>query len=132
MSKRNLDEDYVMYIIINADAGMAKGKITSQACHSACHVTRILERQRTIEHGYNKWLSNGETKIVLRATEKEMLDIIQLYSVDSVVKRTSKDPWCVHIRDFGKTQVAPDTLTSIAFKPIHRGTIDVISKMKLL
>lgn len=127
-----VDDEYVMYIIINSDAGMGKGKIASQACHAACHVTRILERQRSNEHGYNKWVKDGETKIVLRATEKEMHAILEQYLVDTVVKRTSTDSWCVHIRDMGRTQIAPDTLTAIAFKPVAKNTIDPISKMKLL
>jgi len=128
---RNNDE-YTMYIIINSDAGMSKGKIASQACHSACQVTRILERQRNNENGYNAWLRDGEQKIVLRATEKEMLNVIQIYQVDESVKRTSIEPWCVHIRDFGKTQVQKDTLTSIAFKPIPKGSLECVNKMKLL
>jgi PTH2 family peptidyl-tRNA hydrolase len=132
--RENTNDEYVMYIIINNEVKMSKGKVASQACHSACHVTRILERQRNKEPGYNRWLKDGEPKIVLKATEKDMLNIINQYEVDNRVKRTSSGSiWCVHTRDFGRTEVAPDTLTSIAFKPVVKVSAPrEITKLRLL
>lgn len=113
-------DEYVMYIIINDNVKMSKGKVASQACHSSCYVTRILERQRSKEHMYNQWLKEGEPKILLKATEKEMLDIIHQYEVDNRVKRSSEFTWCVYVRDSGRTEIQSNTLTSIAFKPISK------------
>ena len=123
-----------MYILINNDVGMGKGKIAAQACHSACNVSRILERQRSNEQGYREWLQMGETKVVLRSTEKDMIELINQYQVDHAVKRTNIDAiWCTHTRDFGRTQVAKNTLTSIAFKPMLRSNIPKeLSKLRLL
>ena len=36
----NNDDEYVMYVLVNNDLKMGKGKIASQCMHSACRVTR--------------------------------------------------------------------------------------------
>jgi len=133
MSNRNNQEDeYVMYILIKNNVKMGKGKVAAQACHSACNTTRILERQRPRDSGYNEWLKYGEPKIVLRSTEADMIALIEQYQVDKVVKRTDTGMWCTHTRDFGRTQIPKNTLTSVAFRPILKSQAPKeLGKMKL-
>lgn len=128
-----MEDEYVMYILINNDLKMGKGKIASQACHSMCNATRILEQQRPRDKGYNKWLKNGQTKIVLRSGYQDMIDIVNQYAVDQFVKRNSNDAWCVFTRDFGRTQITKDSLTSVVFKPVLKQLAPkMLRKMKLL
>lgn len=131
---KNQNDECVMYILVNSDIKMGKGKIASQACHSACHVTRILERLRTKDTDYTTWIKEGEPKIVLKSTYQDMMNLIDVYEVDVKVKRESTDcKWCVYTRDFGRTQIAPDTLTTVAFKPMKRRMAPKeLNKMKLL
>ena len=92
------DDEYVMYVLVNNDLKMGKGKIASQCMHSSCNATRILERQFKKGNDYDKWIKNGEPKIVLKTNEQEMLSLIDQYEVDSKVKRNSEEVWCTHIR----------------------------------
>lgn len=127
------DDESVMYLIVNSDLPMAKGKTASQCCHAACAVTRILERCQTKDPAYLKWVRDGETKIVLRATEKQLLELIAEYEVDSVVKRESSGIWCTAINDAGRTQIPSGSLTAVAFRPVLRSKMNpVVQKLKLL
>ena len=124
MKTKDTDE-YVMYVLVNNNLKMGKGKIASQCMHSACNVTRILERRQRKDPicSYLQWIKNGETKIVLKSTETEMQNLIDKYEVDLRVKRDSTDIWCVYTRDFGRTQVAVDSLTTLAFRPMLKTNI---------
>lgn len=125
------DKDYVMYILVNKDLKMSGGKLASQCCHSVCKAIRVLERQQPKDKGYTEWLKNGEAKVVLRSNEKEMLEIIAQYEVDERVNRNSSNIWCAHTLDAGKTEIAPNSLTTLAFRPILKSEIPV-KDLKLL
>lgn len=126
-------EGVVMYIIVNSDLSMAKGKTASQCCHSVCGVTRILERSNRDGKIYKEWIRSGETKIVLRATLQEMKKILDEYEVDKQVKRESEGVWCMCVHDAGRTQIPDQSLTTIAFRPMSRSEApDFLRKLKLL
>jgi PTH2 family peptidyl-tRNA hydrolase len=119
--------EHAMYIIINNDLNMGKGKIAAQACHAACRVTRCLHGQNNAD--YNTWLRSGEAKIVLKGTEKQMLELIEKYDNS----KTSQSNRCVNVHDAGHTQVAPNSLTAIAFFPVlKKNAPEELSKYKLL
>lgn len=122
-----------MYVIVNSDLGMGKGKIAAQCCHAACHVTRILERNQRKCEKYTQWLKkDGETKVVLRATQAELQKVLDQFEVDRVVKRENNEKdWCVAVHDAGRTQIPAGSLTCIAFKPTDRAPTE-IEKLKLL
>ena len=131
--KEDKDDEFVMYVLVNNDLKMAKGKIASQCMHSVCNATRILERLNKRDNNYMKWIKNGEAKIVLKSTEIDMTSLIDTYEVDIRVKRDSSDIWCVHTRDAGKTQIAADSLTTIVFRPILKtSTPNIIKKLQCL
>ena len=129
-SQGKIADEPVMYIIINNDLKMSKGKIAGQACHVACDTVIDIElsvANSEIYEAYDKWKKEVKAKIVLKATEKELLDFIANYS------DKTKSMWCNHIRDFGRTQIKHDSLTAIAFNPIWKSqTPDIFKKMKLL
>jgi PTH2 family peptidyl-tRNA hydrolase len=132
---RNQDEDdqHVMYVLVNNDLKMQKGKIASQCMHSACHVTRILERQNPKNRDYARWIKEAEAKIVLRSSLSEMQSLIDQYEVDVRVKRGSEDIWCCYIRDCGRTQIPANSLTTLAFKPMPKSKAPTeVKKMKCL
>ena len=52
LSKKNYNDESVMYIIVNNDLKMDKGKIAGQTCHSACRVTRIIENLESYPESY--------------------------------------------------------------------------------
>ncbi len=61
----SLDNNLIMYILVNNNLNMGKGKITVQVPHSACNITNYLTKYPT--NKYKKWLQTGMTKIVLRS-----------------------------------------------------------------
>ena len=122
----NLDNDIVMYILVNNDLNMLKGKIASQACHSACSVVSYLTKYPTYE--YKEWNRNGSTKIVLRCNQDKMEYLIGAY------KNRNEELWCDCTHDMGKTTQIPEgSLTTLAFCPIRRDkTPDILKRLKLL
>lgn len=124
------DDEYAMYIIVNNDLSMGKGKIAGQTAHGACGVTRILERQKPTSNIYKKWIENGEAKIVLKSTEDEMNKLLMHYTHSYKI---NKEQWCIAIRDLGKTQINPNSLTVIAFIPMNKNNVpEIIKTLKLL
>lgn len=119
--------ELAMYIILNNDLSMRKGKLVSQGAHAAAQVTRILEQmcyeQTKINQTclkYKKWTREGETKIVLKGTQQQLEEL-------------SKLPETVTIIDEGRTQIAPNSLTAIAFFPnTKQNMAEIIKDYKLL
>ena len=120
--------EYVMYIVINNDLKMKKGKIGAQCCHAACMAVQIMERCKQTPKFYKNWENNHVPKIVLKANEEEMLSLMKTYSSDKI-----DDYWCVHIRDQGRTQIKANSLTALAFRPTMRKSVpEALKVLKLL
>lgn len=108
-------EEIVMYILINNDLGMAKGKIASQAAHVAGLIvhdilTKVYELStpEALEdyNYYEKWMSGGKyKKIVLKASESDLLKLI------------NSEKKCRYVIDAGLTQIKPNSLTVVGFFP---------------
>jgi len=123
-------DEPVMYIVINHDLKMGKGKIAAQAAHSACKVIEKFERWAIYGDGpgdwavlhYYQWKAGSYTKVVLKATEEQMNQLIEKYP-----KR------CEFTYDEGRTQIKSGSLTSIAFFPINKhGVPEELKELKLL
>ena len=122
------DLQQVMYIVINNDLKMGKGKIGAQCAHAACLAVQFMERVTPTPKFYKDWENNGVPKIVLKASEEEMNILQKTYSSDEM-----DDYWCVHIRDAGKTQIKANSLTTLAFRPTMRKLVPPALKiLKLL
>lgn len=124
------DNEYVMYIIVNNDLKMGKGKIASQCCHSVGKIVRILEQAPQEHYYYTSWLNNHEPMIILKANQKEINKLIKDYKVTSydITKL-----WCVPTHDAGRTQIAPNSLTTLAFRPMMRKYVpQMLKSLKLL
>lgn len=121
----NDDDDIVMYILINNDLNMSKGKIASQVAHSACNIVHYLTKNSN--NIFEKWMKNSSTKIVLKSNKKDMNELIQIY------RNRNSDIWCDYILDEGRTQIDNGSLTSIAFCPINKKNKPYeLVKLKLL
>ncbi len=109
--------DYKMYIIINDDLKMGTGKKISQAAHAVQSIVEVMYNNK------KELLKKcGQAKIVLKATEEQMLELINIH--DGKLK---------YILDAGHTQVEPGSLTALAFYPMLPDDVpDIVKKMKLL
>lgn len=92
-----------MYIVVNTDAKMGKGKIAAQTGHAVMLTTEYMLTHRP--EAYDQYKRDGMIKITLKA------DL-------ATINELAKDASCIIIRDAGRTQVAANTLTAIAFPPM--------------
>jgi len=114
--------EYKQAIIIRTDLGMKKGKIASQASHAS--LGAFLEAQRKDPKGTQEWLSY-QKKIVLKVeSEKELLMLFE--------QTKNLLPHAL-IKDAGRTQIEPGSITALGIGPAKEDLIDKFTKnLKLL
>lgn len=124
ISKKPIDNEYAMYIFINNDLKMDKGKIASQVGHAVQFVIEDIymnsgHKSETFDK-YKKWRTSGCAKLVLKASTAQMNNLKLLPGASSIV-------------DEGRTQIAPNSLTVVAFCPeLKKNMRDITSSYKLL
>ena len=103
------EEDYIMYILVNNDLGMGKGKIGAQIGHAVEMITNAVHKMNDHKYLeiYHKYLYSGSKKIVLKGSQKDL----ELFINDKDV---------VNVIDAGKTQIPSGSLTVIAFLPSNK------------
>lgn len=122
-----MDEKFVMYLFVNGDLQMKKGKTASQTGHVVNLITEkimtdMYEMSPSPKHvlSYLKW-KKTPTMIVLKASEKELREMMKMDN-------------SVHFIDMGSTtQVPENSLTCVGFLPSSDKKLDEFaSKFKLL
>ena len=119
-----MSQDYIMYILINNDLNMGKGKIASQVGHVVQHIIENLldsvsnnNKKKEKYLNYIEW-KNGCKKIILKASQADLLYFLENYD-------------CVPIYDAGKTQIESNSLTCVGFYPSNKNA-QMFTKFKLL
>lgn len=107
----NNEEQYYMYILVNDDLKMGKGKIAGQVGHVVGLITeeilkKFYESKKSPDcyQRYIKWKNTGHAKIILKATQEQIKSFVE-------------NPETMYILDAGKTQIAPNSLTVLGFFP---------------
>lgn len=118
--RENMSE-IVQYFVVNQDLiknyGMDAGKISAQVAHAATILTHSL----TLVHDENflSWLAHSQTKIVLKAKEKELLKLVEVGFLG--------------IRDQGRTQIPPNSLTVVGLPPMEKDKAkEFVGRFRLL
>ena len=109
-------------LIINSDLKMDKGKIVVQAAHGEIMYMEAVndaifpvDAQPNYDN-YIKWREYDikpigmMTKVVMKATQLEMTNLIKVLKDNSI--------WAQQIFDKGLTQVKPESLTCLIVEPI--------------
>lgn len=112
---------YKQVILVRDDLKMTKGKMSAQAGHASVSATL-----KTHKDDLQKWLSEGQKKVVLKVKDKQEL---LLY------KQKAEDAGLVVslITDAGHTQLEPNTMTCLAIGPDKEEKIDkVTGNLKLM
>ena len=112
---------YKQVIVVRKDLKMDKGKLAAQVAHAS------LEAYKKADiNDISEWEEEGMKKVVVAAK-----DINELMKIKDKAK-AAKLPYAV-IRDAGKTQLEPGTVTVIGIGPAEDGRIDKITgNLKLL
>jgi len=115
---------YEQAIVIRNDLKMGKGKMAAQACHASLQA--FLHAQKISPNAVSGWMNEGQKKVVLKVdSEKDLLDIFREVNIDGLP--------CSLIRDAGRTQVEPGSLTAVGIGPEKEDKISKITKkLKLL
>lgn len=113
-----------LVLVIRTDLKLSKGKTCSQVAHAAvmCFKT-ALETNSSLA---NKWLFLGQPKIVLKVESLQQLESLQQQAKESNIISAI-------VKDAGRTQITPGTVTCIGLGPDYDGKLDAIVKdLKLL
>jgi len=103
-------------LIVRADLGMGRGKIAAQVAHAA--VTAVLANSGSRD--FAAWLAEGQPKVVLKVVSAEQLVQVARAAL------AARLPVEV-IRDAGRTQVDPGTVTCCAVGPADSDRIDAVT-----
>ena len=105
---------YKMAIVLRKDLILSEGKFAGQVAHAACGCYKIAKEDEldTLlnEDVAEKWFNEGQPKIILQVPSEE--DLRQL-----VVKCILKEIPYYEVRDFGLTELEPNTFTCIGIGP---------------
>lgn len=89
-----------MYILVNKDIEISKGKLAGQVSHSvASYMYSKLKEGKDLDK-LTEYMEDNQTKVILRATQNQLIKL-----------EDSQEYWVV--RDLGKTELEPNTLTCI-------------------
>ena len=103
-------------LVMRADLGMGRGKIAAQAAHAA--VAAALASNGSRE--FRSWLRDGQPKVVLKVGSAEELG--QIADAARAAGLAAEI-----IRDAGRTQLAPGTLTCCAIGPAETARVDALT-----
>jgi PTH2 family peptidyl-tRNA hydrolase len=117
-------EEIKQVIIIRKDLKMGLGKTIAQGAHAS--LMSYIETTKAHKEVADRWVSEGEEKIVLKVDDGESLE--KLYNAF----KYKKIP-CALVSDAGLTQLPPGTKTALGIGPWKSSEIDQFTKvLKLL
>jgi len=94
--------ELIMYIVVNSNVKMSPGKLAAQVAHVAVKASHVF--QKGVPDAWGYWYSGSHTKIVLKAPETVLDDLLSKYAGITA-----------SVRDEGRTEIQKNTLTAIAF-----------------
>jgi PTH2 family peptidyl-tRNA hydrolase len=110
-------------IVIRSDLELGKGKLAGQVAHASVSAyLKVAQKEKQIAA---QWEEQGQKKVVLKvASEEELL---------SLYEKMKREIPCALIRDAGKTQIEPGTITCFGAGPVDAKLIDKYTNdLKLL
>jgi PTH2 family peptidyl-tRNA hydrolase len=102
-------------IVARADLGMGEGKLAAQVAHAS-----LMAFEDAGSRVRSEWKGEGQTKVVLRADGES-----QLFELADVAEREGLSHAVV--RDAGRTQLEPGTVTALAVGPGREDVVDRVT-----
>jgi len=118
LSTMNKIADNKMVLVVRTDLGMGKGKACAQCAHAA--VACYKDGQKKTPRFVRQWEMFGQTKVTLKADSQDTLESIQ-----EKAKRLGLVA-CA-IRDAGRTQIDPGTVTVVGVGPGPSELVDKVT-----
>jgi len=115
-----------MVIAVRSDVPMGKGKTGAQCAHAAVECYHQIFNNKNRQQMFKAWLRSGQPKIVVQVSNEEELLIL-------ADKAQRAGLITAVIKDAGRTQVNPGTITVVGIGPGSNDVIDSLtSKLRLL
>ncbi len=113
-----ITEEPKMVILIRTDLNMTKGKATAQACHAV--LAAYKDASRRDPDMLEAWEQTGQAKVTLKVeSQDEMMQLVKKAKDFGVTAQ--------YIRDAGRTQLAPNTVTVAAIGPAPKTLLDLVT-----
>jgi peptidyl-tRNA hydrolase, PTH2 family len=111
-------------IVARTDLKMGKGKLAAQVAHAALAAADEARGMRN--EWYSDWKRQGAAKVVVKGSGEE--ELLELFNKSRSMGLPSS-----LIRDAGRTQLEPGTVTCLGVGPAPVDLVDVVTgKLKLL
>ena len=123
-----IENEPVMYLIVNKELGMRPGKIGAQTGHAVAGILfKYYKSGKTLTQNkklvFEKWAGGGNAKIVLKANSEEWVQLKKFIDWDTDFI----------VRDEGRTQIESGSETVIGIFPMSKNeTPAIIKNMSLL
>ena len=102
-------------IVARADLGMGEGKLAAQVAHAS-----LSAFQDASERTRKAWQGEGQTKVVLKVDgEQALFELADKADRDGL-------PHAI-VRDAGRTQLEPGTVTALAVGPAPDDAVDAVT-----
>ncbi len=108
--------EYKQVILVRTDLKLSKGKLATQCAHASVEATLRSRKDKV-----SLWRGSGMKKVILKVS-----DLRELNKYERLAKKEKL--LSVKIKDAGKTEVKPGTITCLAIGPDDSGVIDRVSK----
>ncbi|HOE52731.1 MAG TPA: peptidyl-tRNA hydrolase Pth2 [Methanomassiliicoccales archaeon] len=107
-----------MVIVVRKDLKLSPGKMAAQVAHAAVNCALASKKRRPIN--FDRWYSEGQKKVVLKA--QDLNELIQ-------IKQAAEDAGLVTslITDAGLTELPPNTTTCLGIGPAPNAEMDRIT-----
>ncbi len=111
--------EYKQVIIVRTDIDMSRGKLAVQVAHAAVMAACMAYRSSRWRDWFDEWWRTGQKKVVVRGGGEA--DLLRLAGL---AERLGL-PVSI-VRDAGRTELAPGTLTAVGVGP---GPSDLIDRV---
>ena len=112
---------YKQVIVVRNDLKLSKGKLAVQVAHASLDAYKKAEKKERA-----LWEGTGAKKVVLKV--KDNRELLRAFNLAKEYHLP-----CSLIKDAGRTELEPGTMTAVAIGPANEGDIDkVTGKLKLL
>jgi len=109
---------YKQVIVVRSDLALTKGKTAVQVAHAA--IAAAEETKKSHPDWYAAWLQEGQRKIALKVKDEGTLVVLNEKANQAHIPAAM-------IRDFGLTEIPPNTVTCIGLGPAPSEMFDELT-----
>jgi PTH2 family peptidyl-tRNA hydrolase len=112
--------EYKQVIAVRTDLNISPGKLAVQVAHAAVEAVIICMESQKCREWLDLWREQGMKKVVVKGGGEE--DLVRIYN-----RCKEEGLPCSLIRDAGRTELEPGTLTAVGLGPAPSELIDKIT-----